>query len=100
MVIAHTVHALQQQTITPAVIKSVSGDTDIINSLISLLSTYKENVFIGNGSRANHVLYWLGDFDLSPQKCLSLIGLDAFNGNDYVSSFFRKGKEHFLETCP
>ena len=59
--------------------------------LISLLSTYKEHVIIENGFGTNRVLYWLENFGLSPQKCLSLIGLHAFTGNDYVSSFFRKG---------
>ena len=37
-VIAYAVHALQQQTITQAVIRSASGDTDIIILLICLLS--------------------------------------------------------------
>ena len=43
--VTHAVYALQQQTITEAVVKSASGDTDIILS-ISLLSSLKENVFI------------------------------------------------------
>ena len=67
-VIIHAVHALQQQAITRAVIKSGSGDTDIIILSISLLSAYKENVFMKNGSGTNHVLSWLGNFDLSPQE--------------------------------
>ena len=29
------------------------------------------------------------------KKCLSLIGLHAFTGNDYASSFFRKEKNGF-----
>ena len=94
-VIVHAVHALQQQTITEAVNKSASGDTEIIILSISLLSTYKENVFLENGSRTYNVLYWLGNFDLLPQKCLPLIGLHAFTGSNYVSSFFRKEKNGY-----
>ena len=30
------------------------------------------------------VLYWQGNFDFSPLKCLSFIGLYTFNGNDCV----------------
>ena len=55
-VIAHAVHALQQQTHTQAVIKSASGNTNIIILSISLLNTYKENVFIKNRSRTNPLL--------------------------------------------
>ena len=47
---------------------SASGDADIINLRISLLSTYKESVFINNKSGTNRVLYWLANFDLLPKK--------------------------------
>ena len=30
------------------------------------------------------VLYWQGNFDFSPLKCLSFIGLYTFNGKDCV----------------
>ena len=43
-VIVHAAHILQQHTITQAVIKSASGDTDIIFLSISLLSTYREQI--------------------------------------------------------
>ena len=97
MIIAHAVQALQQQTINQAVIKSASGDTDIIILSISLLSTYKENVFIENGSRTNRVMYWFENFDFLLQKCLSLNAPHAFTGNDYVSSFFRKEKNGYWD---
>lgn len=38
-------------------------------------------------------MIWLGSIQLAEETCLALIGLHAFSGNDYNSSFFRKGKE-------
>ena len=43
-VIVLATHILQQHTITQAIIKSASGDTDIIFLSISLLSTYRKQI--------------------------------------------------------
>ena len=43
-IIVLAVHVVQQHTITQVVIKSASGDADIIFLLISLLSTYWEQI--------------------------------------------------------
>ena len=60
---------------------------------MSLLYTYKERVFIDNGTGKSRKLIWLGGINLSHEKCKSLLGMYAFTGNDDVSSFFKKGKE-------
>ena len=36
----------------------------------------------------------LDNRDISHERSLSLIGLHSFTGNDYVSSFFKRGKDH------
>ena len=60
---------------------------------MSLLYTYKERVFIDNGTGESRKLIWLGGVNLSHKKCKALLGMHAFTVNDYVSSFFKKGKE-------
>ena len=92
-VIAHSFHILQQPEYKQVVIRSPSGDTDILVLAVSLLNNDKKNVFIDNGSGVSRTLHWLGSLEISEQRCRALIGLHAFTGNDYVSSFFRKGKD-------
>ena len=53
----------------------------------------KANVTIDNGSGKNRKMIWLGSIQLPEETCIALTGLHAFSGNDYNSSFFRKGKE-------
>ena len=60
---------------------------------MSLLYTYKERVFIDNGTGKSRKLIWLGGINLSHEKCKALLGMHAFTGNDYAPSFFKKGKE-------
>ena len=38
-------------------------------------------------------MLWLGNFDLSISRRNALLGFHAFTGNDYNTSFFRKGKQ-------
>ena len=49
----------------------------------------KKNVY---GSGNNKKRCWLKDFALNQANSSALLGLHAFTGNDFVSSFFRKGK--------
>ena len=39
-----------------------------------------------------HILR-LNSIDMNDEKKLALLGFHAFTGNDYISSFFRRGKE-------
>ena len=42
-------------------------------------------------------MYPPAHLDLSRSRCLALIRLHAFTGNDYLSCFFRKGKDCCLK---
>ena len=73
-------------------IRSRSGDIDIIVSLVGHtdlpISLYLDN---GVGSRRSLMQPSLSE--LCEEEKVAIIGFHAFTGNDYVSSFFRKGKK-------
>ena len=73
-------------------LRSPSGDTDILILVGSLLYDYKERIVLDNGVGNSRKLIWLGSIDISSSTRNSLLGFHAFTGNDYVSSLFRKGK--------
>ena len=50
---------------------------------------------LDNSSGKEQKSVWLGALELFQQRSTSLIGLHGFFGNDYVSSFFKKGKNQF-----
>ena len=91
-VIAHTQHALNTNTQLTVKIRSPSADTDISILAVSLLLEGKERVYLENGNESNKKILWLGSIEMSDMKRKVLLGFHAFTGNDYVSSFFRKGK--------
>ena len=70
------------------VIRSPSGDTDIIVLAVSLVQE-REKVYVDNGNGKNRNNIQLRQ--LAVKDVNSLIGFHAFSGNDYASSFFRKG---------
>ena len=72
---------------------SLSGDTDIVVLAVGLLQEFNDRVFIVNRCGSNTEHYKLSDFEIDIESTSALLGLHAFTGNDYVSSFFRKGKE-------
>ena len=57
--------------------------------------SHKTRILLDNSSGKKQRFVWLGALELSQQRSTSLIGLRAFSGNDYVSSFFKKGKAQF-----
>lgn len=89
-----TQHALMKNSGGPTicVVRSCSGDTDIP---IILLANECENlrVIIDNGSGKSRRILDLSHCQLTDIQKQALLGLHAFSGNDYVSSFFRKGKK-------
>lgn len=87
----HCNEILKEDNTLDILIKSPSGDTDIVVLGISLFGD-TENVFIENGTGQNKKLLSFKDFEFSISKKRSLIGFHAFTGNDYNASFFRKGK--------
>ena len=96
-VITHGLQFLKTNTNHQVIIRSPSGDTDIIVLVVSLLYDYKDRVIIDNGSGKERKSIWIGGIELSQHRCHSLIGLHSFTGNDYVSSFFKTGKRSMLE---
>ena len=92
-VILHTMHILQESELC-VLLRSPSGDTDITVLALSVVDEEKRSrVFYdyGNGKHRKGTL--LSDICLQENYRLSLTGFHAFTGNDYVSSFFRKGKQ-------
>ena len=91
-VVLHCQHALQS-TSADIVVRSPSGDTDIVVLMVSLIRDQMQKVFIDNGSGKNRTVIKIADIDISQQKKMAIIGFHAFTRCDYNSSFFRKGKE-------
>ena len=76
-----------------------SGDTDVIVLAVALLQEYKARlVFLDNGNGKNRCQVRLSDIDIDGEIIDSLIGFHSFTGNDFFSSFFRKGKETCFKT--
>ena len=91
-VVGHAVEYLKQSDNHNVIIRSHSGDTDIIIICLSLLVNEKDRVIIDSGCGKSRKLIYLGGVDLSPARCSALIGLHAFTGNDYLSCFSAKVK--------
>ena len=75
------------------VVRSSSGDIDITIMLLGMDLENNIQIFIDNGSGKNRKLLKLNLSDLADQQKKLLIGMDAFTGNDYVSSFLCKRKQ-------
>ena len=65
----------------------------IVVLVVGLLQEFNGRVFIVDGCSSNTEHYKLIDFEIDVECTSALLGLHAFTGNDYVSTFFRKGKE-------
>ena len=92
-VILHAYSILKADADTAVTIRSPSGDTDIVILMIGLLYQYKDRVILDDfHGAAKRKSYKLSDIELDDDIVESLIGFHAFTGNDFVSSFFKKGK--------
>ena len=87
-------HALRSNDggVTKCVLRSSSGDIDIP---IILLANEVSNltIYIDSGTGKSRKIVELASCDLSSLEKAALLGLHSYSGNDYVSSFFRKGKK-------
>ena len=90
-VILHCNHALKEDSKSVVVLRSPSADTDIFILAACLLNPAKIYLDYGKGKQRKG--FWLNKLgkDVTKYKA-ALIGFHAFTGNDYVSSFFKKGK--------
>ena len=86
--ILHCHHAMN--SMEKVVLRSPSGDTDIL--VLALASLERDTVYLdyGNGKARRGI--WLNQFRLNQTTTKALIGFHAYTGSDYVSSFFKKGK--------
>ena len=90
-VILHCLDAL----ITPestVVLRSHSGDTDIMVLAVTLIRNSCEHLFIDYGCGKNRRAIQLSNITMSEREKDALLGFHAFSGNDYISAFFMKGK--------
>ena len=90
-VVLHTLEALRT-TNGNVCIRSPSGDTDILLIAIGIISE-KPRVLIDSGNGDQRRIIWLDSIELNEKQEKALIGFHAFSGNDYISAFFRKGKQ-------
>ena len=72
------------------VIRSPFAETDVFVIAVALLSSPRVYWDFGVGKHRKGL--WLEKIQISDDLKKYLIGFHAFTGNDYVSSFFRKGK--------
>ena len=91
-VILHSKHAFDRSPEKTVIVRSPSGDTDIIVLMISMFIEHPEYFFIDSVSGKNHKGFRLNEINMDSEVKKSLIGFHAFTGNDYVSSFYQKRK--------
>ena len=73
-------------------VRSPSGDIDIVTLLLYHAMSFDADMFIENGTGSQRKVLEINSCGLSDEQRSAIIGLHAFSGNDYLSSFFRKGK--------
>ena len=62
------------------------------NGACSITEFFKSRVFIDYVNRKNRKAIKLSNMNMATDLKQALVGFHAFTGNDYVSSFFAKGK--------
>jgi len=90
-VILHSHQSMQDDPSSKVVLRSHSGDTDILILAISLLDCNR--VYYDYGKGKTRKGFWMNNITIEDRHRIALIGFHAFTGNDYVSSFFKKGKK-------
>ena len=89
-VISYSAHAINT-TEGSIILRSTSGDTEIMILAINVIDTSKR-VLVDHGNDKNRKSVWLNSIDLDDNIRAALIGFHTFTGNDYFSSFFKRGK--------
>ena len=88
--ILHCQHALNKSPDNIVIVRSPSGDIDIIVLMIGLFINNTEQIYIDSGREQYRRGFKLCDLNIDNNMKLSLIGFHSFTGNDYVSSFYKK----------
>ena len=90
--ILHCCHALNTHPPKKVIIRSPSGDTDILVIMLNKLLDEQDRIYLDYGNGMHRKGLWLSDIDMSDPMKKCMLGFHAFTGNDYISSFFRRGK--------
>ena len=90
-VVLHCLDALRTPEAT-VVLRSHSGDTDIMVLAVTLIRDHCERLFVDYGSGKHRKALRLSEINMSDKEKDALLGFHAFTGNDYISAFFMKGK--------
>ena len=91
-VILHSHQILKSNETSVITLRSPSGNTDKVVLTVALLYEFRNRVLINDGSRDNRKVMQLINIDIEKDLVDALIGFQVFAGNDYISSFFGKGK--------
>ena len=67
------------------ILRSASGNTDILVVAVADLYNQKQRVYIGSGCSTSRKVYWMNDIVMSEDEVNFLIPVHALTGNDYVS---------------
>ena len=73
-------------------VRSPSGDIDIVTLFLYHAMSFDAGIFIDNGTGSKRKVLEINSCGLSVEQQSAIIGLHAFSGNDYLSRFFQKGK--------
>ena len=76
--------------------RSPYGDTGILILVISVLHEFKHRITIDSTSAKKGKNVLLGTIELTEEYYLALVRTHALSGNDYKSSFLKRGKEKML----
>ena len=84
-VILHCHDALKENSNGSIILRSASGNTDILVVAVGDLYNQKQRVYIGSGHSTSRKVYWMNDIVMSEDEVNFLIPVHALTGNDYVS---------------
>ena len=90
-VILHSYQSMEEDPSSKVVLRSPSRDTDILVLAVALLDSNQVYLDYGRGKLRRG--FWPNSITMDNQLKRALVGFHAFTGNDYVSSFFKKGKQ-------
>ena len=89
-ILLHCQHARERYPQKAVIVRSHSADIDIL--VIQLGKSECQQIYLDSGTGLYRKGIKLSDIEMSTERKRCLIGFHAFTGNDYISSFLRKGK--------
>ena len=90
----HANYQLSQDHTKVIIVRSPSGDMDIIILFVSRFDEDSEMIHIYFGTGKNRKILSVGSINMSRELRKALIEFHDFIGNEYVSSFFKKSKKY------